>query len=497
MKNLQTKQINRNSPKDAGKYLQWLLAAIIIVSIISLVKTIHGTEMNSLLLLDSINHSEAIYFEYGKYELRKEAYAVIDKVAELMNGDMERKLFITGFTDDLGSEGFNMELSLKRANAVRDYLVNNGISSEYLVVNARGMNEPVNDNSNEEQRSMNRRVILSFIDPSKNTGKNAIDNFRGRRYYAESTKENEFVNSMIKVNSRNEITADLSIRDSAGIPVDSIKAEDIEATLKWDSDGKIDSTAGFPRLIPIDDRKKIAFSLTMDYSGSMYGVDDYDKNTPKSDKIIAMEKSVEQFISMLASNMYCKIIKFGEKVLPPLRYTKSKEVLYRVLEDNSFPMGGTALYSSIFIALSDTVFQSNPTVMKTIIAFTDGMENSSVKVTLDSIYIKSAATNTKIFTIGLYNDVGTYRPNEDELKRRKADMLSIARNSGGFFYQANEPGELKKIYANIMDQVLKSYSISIVWNSENLPPKGTQVKAEVKINVKGNTRIIYRNYVIE
>ena len=210
-----------------------------------------------------------------------------------------------------------------------------------------------------------------------------------------------------------------------------------------------------------------------------------------------MEKGIKHFITILGTNMYCKIIKFGERVLPPLRYTKSKDVLYRALEDNSYPMGGTALYSSIFIALSDTMFQSNPTVMKTVIAFTDGMENSSVKVTIDSIYRKSAATNTKIFTIGLYNDVGTYKPNEEELKRRKTDMLSIARNSGGFFYQANEPGELKMIYANIMDQVLKSYSISIVWNSENLPPKGTQVKAELKINVKGTTRIIYRNYIME
>nr|HMT12593.1 hypothetical protein [Ignavibacteria bacterium] len=172
-------------------------------------------------------------------------------------------------------------------------------------------------------------------------------------------------------------------------------------------------------------------------------------------------------------------------------------VLYEALENNSYPMGGTALYSSIYTALSDTTFQSNPTVMKTVIAFTDGMENSSVRVTLDSIFRKSAATNTKVFTVGLYNDVGNYKPDFNELVRRKSDMLSIARNTGGFFYPANEPGELKKIYANILDQVLKSYSISIVWNSANLPPKGTQVKAELRINVKGTTRILYKNYVME
>jgi hypothetical protein len=259
----------------------------------------------------------------------------------------------------------------------------------------------------------------------------------------------------------------------------------------------IDSTEGTPRLIPINDKKKIAFTLTMDYSGSMYGIETREKNVPKSDKIAAMEHSVKLFIDQLGENMYCKIIKFGEKVLPPLRFTKSKDVLYGALENNSNPMGGTALYSSIYAALSDTTFQSNPTVMKTVIAFTDGMENSSLKITLDSIYRKSASTNTKIFTVGLYNDVGTYKPNTDELVRRKADMLSIAQNTGGFFYMANDPKELKKIYANILDQVLKSYSISIVWNSSKLPPKGTQVKAELKINVKGITRVLYKNYIME
>lgn len=76
-------------------------------------------------------------------------------------------------------------------------------------------------------------------------------------------------------------------------------------------------------------------------------------------------------------------------------------------------------------------------------------------------------------------------------------MLSIAQNTGGFFYPADDPNELKKIYASILDQVLKSYTVSIVWNSDKLPPKGTQVKAELKINVKGTVRVMYKNYIME
>jgi len=486
-----------NRHRKGTRYLYWLFLAAVLVSVFSLITTAYSTEHRIGTLLDSINGSNTIYFDYGKSVLKTEAIAMIDKIADEMKNNPEIRLFITGYTDDRGSEGFNNLLSLERANSVKQYLISRGINADLLIIKAMGKSEPLNDNATEEERAANRRVVFSYTDTEKNTGKYAIDNFPNRRFYAEPTLKNEYVNSSFKVKSREEITAELSIRDSAGQPVDSVKTEDITAVLRWENNGNIDSTEGTPRLIPINDKKKIAFTLTMDYSGSMFGVETREKDIPKSDKIIAMEKSVELFINQLGSNMYCKIIKFGEKVLPPLRYTRSKDVLLSALENNSFPMGGTALYSSIYIALGDTTFQSNPTVMKTVIAFTDGMENSSVKVTLDSIYRRSALTSTKIFTIGLYNDVGTYKPNDDELRRRKVDMLSIAQNTGGFFYPANDPGELKRIYANILDQVLKSYSISIIWNSTKLPPKGTQVKAELKINVRGTMRIMYKNYIME
>jgi len=486
-----------NRHRKGTRYLYWLFLAAVLLSVFSLITTAYSAEHRIGTLLDSINGSNTIYFDYGKSVLKTEAIAMIDKIADEMKNNPEIRLFITGYTDDRGSEGFNNLLSLERANSVKQYLISRGINADLLIIKAMGKSEPLNDNATEEERADNRRVVFSYTDTEKNTGKYAIDNFPNRRFYAEPTLKNEYVNSSFKVKSREEITAELSIRDSAGQPVDSLKTEDITAVLRWENNGNIDSTEGTPRLIPINDKKKIAFTLTMDYSGSMFGVETREKDIPKSDKIIAMEKSVELFINQLGSNMYCKIIKFGEKVLPPLRYTRSKDVLLSALENNSFPMGGTALYSSIYIALGDTTFQSNPTVMKTVIAFTDGMENSSVKVTLDSIYRRSALTSTKIFTIGLYNDVGTYKPNDDELRRRKVDMLSIAQNTGGFFYPANDPGELKRIYANILDQVLKSYSISIIWNSTKLPPKGTQVKAELKINVRGTMRIMYKSYIME
>lgn len=490
-------QTEYHAQKRGVRYLLWLLIAVVLISIISFVTTANSNFNSLKVLLDSLNSSETVYFDYGKYNLKDEAYPVMDRIADEMRNNNKVKLYITGYTDDRGSDEFNQSLSFERAKSVKDYLLSKGVNEENLIIKAMGKSGPLNDNATDKERALNRRAVFSFYDTQRNTGKNAVDKFPGSRFYAEATLKNEYVNSSFKVRSRDEITAELSIRDSAGQPVDSVKAEDISALLKWQQNGTFDSTEGTPRLIPINDKKKIAFTLTMDYSGSMYGTETREKNIPKSDKIIAMEKSVEQFIKMMGNNMYCKIIKFGSTVLQPLRFTKSRDVLLSSLENNSYPMGGTALYSSIFAALSDTIYQSNPTVMKTVIAFTDGMENSSGKITLDSIYRKSGLTGTKIFTIGLYSDVGNFKPDEGELMRRKADMLSIAQNTGGFFYQANDPAELKMIYSNILDQVLKSYSVSIIWNSAKLPPKGTRVKAELKINVKGTMRIIYKNYIME
>jgi len=489
----------RNTQKEGSgfRYILWLFIAVLVISVFSLVTTVYSGNNSFALLIDSINSSGTVYFDFGKSELKPKAYEMLDKIAAEMKEGGSTILYITGYTDDRGSEGFNEVLSIARANAVKDYLITNGVPPEDLIVSGKGKNEPVNNNSTEEDRAMNRRVVFSFSNPFKNNGNYAVDKFPGNRFYAEPTLKNDRANSMFKVVSREEITADLSIRDSAGQPVDSLRSEDISATLLWDNSGVVDSTEGQPRLIPINDKKKVAFTLTMDYSGSMYGDDTGNRKLESSEKVKAMESSVKLFIDMLGNNMFCKIVKFGSDVAPSLKYTKSKSVLYTELEKNSNPMGGTALYKSIYASLRDTTYNSNPTVMKTVVAFTDGMENSSGNITLDSIYRRSNATNTKIFTVGLFSDVGNYRPSPVELNRRKADMLSIAQNSGGFFYLANSAGELKEIYANILEQVLKSYFISIVWNSSKLPPKGTLVKAELKINVKGVVRILYKSYVME
>ena len=432
-------------------------------------------------LADSLNSEHIVYFDFGKWDLKEAAIPILNELAQTLKENPDYTLHITGHTDNIGTDEFNFELSEKRAQSVKEYLISSGCSENKIIITAKGKEEPLNDNLTDQDRAINRRVVFSIIMPEK----------------AKEEDDRTFVNMSFNEKARNEIKVDLSVRDTAGKPIEDVKEEDVSAVLKWSIEEVEDSLKGSVYFIPIDDKKKIAFSLTMDYSGSMYGSDNAYVNMPKSEKITAMEQAVKSFIRELKSNMFCKIVKFGENVDEIIRYTKSKEVLEKAVDSKSFPRGGTALYSSIYACLMDTTYQSNPTISKTVISFTDGMENSSRDVTLEKLYAESIMRNTKVFTIGLFSELSTYTPTEQEKQRGVQDLLSIANNCGGFFYRADNPAQLTNIYQNIFAQILKSYQVSIIWNEEKLPPKGTRVKAVVRVNVKGKTRVLYKDYVIE
>ena len=263
-------------------------------------------------LIDSVNLSSTAYFDFGKSDLRVDAAVQLDEIAVKMKENSDYTIQITGHTDDVGSDDFNLELSLRRAETVKEYLVSKGLDPARITTFAKGKTEPLNDNTSDELRSQNRRVEFTLVTPERKNIKS----------------DEEFVSSTFKPVSRNEIKGDFTARDSTGTPVEDIKEENISAVLKWQTEENEDSASGLPKILPIDDKKKIAFTLTMDYSGSMYGIDYPVKDTPKSEKIIAMEEAVKTFVKELQSNMFCKIIKFGSEVEEMSRFTKSKGNTY-------------------------------------------------------------------------------------------------------------------------------------------------------------------------
>jgi outer membrane protein OmpA-like peptidoglycan-associated protein len=106
-----------------------------------------------------------VLFKTGKWDLKPGAMAKLDQIAEALRGK-EQPIVIFGFTDNTGTRDNNMDLSQKRANSVRDYLVTKGIPQDLVTAQGKGPDEPVSDNNSVEGRSANRRVEI-VVQPKK------------------------------------------------------------------------------------------------------------------------------------------------------------------------------------------------------------------------------------------------------------------------------------------------------------------------------------------
>jgi outer membrane protein OmpA-like peptidoglycan-associated protein len=99
-----------------------------------------------------------VLFDFGKYTLRPEAREKLAKIAGILLAHPDLTLQVEGYTDNIGSDGFNQSLSEKRAEGVRDYLEQQGVKD----VSARGFGKanPVASNATAEGRQQNRRVEM-------------------------------------------------------------------------------------------------------------------------------------------------------------------------------------------------------------------------------------------------------------------------------------------------------------------------------------------------
>ena len=107
---------------------------------------------------------EGVSFKSGSAELTPGSIAVLDKVAESLGAWPEVRLEVQGHTDSSGSAELNRNLSQKRAETVRDYLVMKRIAPERVTAVGYGEDRPIADNGSREGRATNRRVELHRTD---------------------------------------------------------------------------------------------------------------------------------------------------------------------------------------------------------------------------------------------------------------------------------------------------------------------------------------------
>jgi outer membrane protein OmpA-like peptidoglycan-associated protein len=106
-----------------------------------------------------VNMSDVL-FDTGKYTLKQNTQISLAKVSGILQAYPGLKLRVEGYTDSVGSDEFNQKLSENRADAVRDFLVGQGVSQGNIAATGYGKSNPVADNNTAQGRAQNRRVQL-------------------------------------------------------------------------------------------------------------------------------------------------------------------------------------------------------------------------------------------------------------------------------------------------------------------------------------------------
>ena len=101
-----------------------------------------------------------VLFDFGKYTLKPEAREKLAKVSGIILSHPGLTMQVEGYTDNVGSEEFNQKLSEQRADAVREYLISQGISDSTVTSRGMGLNNPIAPNDTAQGRQKNRRVQI-------------------------------------------------------------------------------------------------------------------------------------------------------------------------------------------------------------------------------------------------------------------------------------------------------------------------------------------------
>lgn len=111
-----------------------------------------------------LNVPADISFDVGRADIKPELRQVLDQFAQGMRNQPGVRVRVIGHTDNTGSDATNERLSGERAERVRSYLVDRGVSSQQIETAGRGAREPVASNASADGRARNRRVEIFVRD---------------------------------------------------------------------------------------------------------------------------------------------------------------------------------------------------------------------------------------------------------------------------------------------------------------------------------------------
>ncbi len=123
----------------------------------------HATSVLNFELLAEKIVLRGIHFEFDKSKLLVDSYPILEKLYRFLKDNPKLCVEIGGHTDWIASDGYNIELSHRRANAVRNYLIKHGVSPSRIISKGYGESMPITSNKTDEGRALNRRIELKIL----------------------------------------------------------------------------------------------------------------------------------------------------------------------------------------------------------------------------------------------------------------------------------------------------------------------------------------------
>ncbi len=118
------------------------------------------TAMGLVMTLDS----KSIRFDFDKATIKPEYRDILNRIAGILMTLKGYTIAVYGYTDDVGTQTYNLQLSQRRAEAVRDFLKQTGISPTIMSTKGFGKSDPRVTGDNEQARAANRRVEIGIVD---------------------------------------------------------------------------------------------------------------------------------------------------------------------------------------------------------------------------------------------------------------------------------------------------------------------------------------------
>jgi len=108
--------------------------------------------------------SNSIRFDFDKSDIKPQYREILSRIAGVLMSVQGYSIHIFGYTDDVGTQDYNLKLSERRAQAVRDYLVQSGLDPGIITTKGYGKSDPRVSGDSAEARATNRRVEIGLVD---------------------------------------------------------------------------------------------------------------------------------------------------------------------------------------------------------------------------------------------------------------------------------------------------------------------------------------------